>query len=282
MANALGALWLAVHVSPGETTRRARTPGKGTGLGSGTWARARVKGLGSGLKLRHCVCPGLIGQARRVAATVILAFCAQVVPLRAQAVPPWLISRSLASSPSHLPHCTHLPNFQWCGPPSGSVAREHTPEYDSMADIGCWRPAGVDASPSRRFEIVGELSGSRHFGHSSLLYLSHHLWLHVGQTFWTSAMIAVGSGVVLSVASVREPTNRDTERLRHVSNRFPLPLRSDKRSDECRDERDMERASTIQTLHGRGGESCFLIRAPPSNAASWCPSFLARLTLALT
>lgn len=134
----------------------------------------RVKGLGSGLRPRHCVCPGLIGQAHRVAVTVILASCAQVVPLRAHAVPPWLISRSLASSPSPLPHCTHLPNFQWCGPPSGSVAREHTPEYDSMADIGCWRPAGVDASPSKRFEIVGELSGSRHFGHSSLLYLSHH------------------------------------------------------------------------------------------------------------
>ena len=147
-------------------------------LGTHAWHRHRARGqgegLGWGLRLRHYVRPGLIGQARRVAATVILASSAQVMPLRDQAVPPWLSCRSLASSPSPLPHCTHLPNFQWCGPPSGSATREHTPEYDSMADIGgclC-----VDTSPSMRFETIGELSGSKHFGHSSLLYLRCGIW----------------------------------------------------------------------------------------------------------
>ena len=169
MVNALWALRFAVHIAPRETTRWARTPGIGIGLVVRVrgWAGASGSGI---MYAEGC----MIGQARRVAATVILASSAQVTPLRAQAVPPWLSCLSLASSPSPLPHCTHLPNFQWCGPPLGSATREHTPEYDSMADIGgclC-----VDTSPSMRFEIVGELSGSKHFGHSSLLYLRCGIW----------------------------------------------------------------------------------------------------------
>ena len=112
-----------------------------------------------------------IWQSHRVATTLRLASFAQVMPRSAQAVPR-LSCRSLASSPSPLPHCTHLPNFQWCGPSLGPATREHTPEADSMAEMGgclC-----VDTSPCTRLETLGELSGSRHFGHSSVLYLSRY------------------------------------------------------------------------------------------------------------
>lgn len=55
------------------------------------------------------------------------------------------------------------------------------------------------------------------------------------------------------MASLREPTNRDKERLRHVSNRFPLPLRSDKRSDECRDERDIAKRAFVRNREEKKG-----------------------------
>ena len=64
--------------------------------------------------------------------------------------------------------------------------------------------------------------------------------------------------------------SRDKERLRHVSNRFPLPLRSDKRSDECRDERDIETASrTYRRFACAGRENPADASARPTTRENW-------------
>lgn len=75
--------------------------------------------------------------------------------------------RSASSAPSPLPHLEHLPNRKVCAPPLG-----HLPDSDSIADAAL--SLFEVASPGARGTAPAAERGLRHFGHSSLPYLSSH------------------------------------------------------------------------------------------------------------